>query len=113
LRIEGRNWLYADEFPNEQPVLQEYRLMVPRVVYGRDGKETGGLLFRQDKVMDYFMQIAFAADENLQLEHIDDPNYRGVYLLFAQTADIETARRLRDLIVNHAAETRDHTLSDE
>jgi hypothetical protein len=87
--------------------------MVPRVTYSRDGKETVGLLFRYDKVMDFFMQIAFAKDEKLQLQHMDDPKYRGVYLLFAQTADVETARRLRDMIVHRAANTRDHTLSDE
>jgi hypothetical protein len=113
LRAEDRNWLYADEFPNEQPVLQEYRLMVPRAIHGKDGKETVGLLFRHDKVMDFFMQIAFAHDERLQLDHMDDSKFRGVYLLFAQTADIETARRLRDLIVTRAADTLDHTLSDE
>jgi GNAT superfamily N-acetyltransferase len=113
LRNEGRNWLYQDEFAAEQEALREYRLMVPRTVYGRDGKEAVGLVFRHQKVWDFFMHLAFTEDKALQLGHIDDPRFRGVYLLFAQTADVETAQRLREIIIVHAADTKDHTLSDE
>jgi hypothetical protein len=63
--------------------------------------------------MDFFMFIAFTGDEQLQLQYMDDPKFRGVYLLFAQTAELKVARRLRDFVVTRAAETRDHTLSDE
>jgi hypothetical protein len=105
--------LYPDEFANEQYVPQEFRLMVPRSIHDRDGKEFVGLLFRHDKVSDFFMQKTFAEDQQLQLDYIDDPKFRGVYLLFAQTADLEIARRLRNLIVTRAAENRDHTLNDE
>lgn len=113
LRVEDRNWIYADEFANEQAALREYRLMVPRAARGKDGSEAVNLLFRHDKVMDFFMFIAFTGDEQLQLQYMDDPKFRGVYLLFAQTAELEVARRLRDFVVTRAAETLDHTLSDE
>jgi hypothetical protein len=36
-----------------------------------------------------------------------------VYLLYAQTAAMDIARRLRDQLVLRAAATRDHALSDE
>lgn len=113
MRNENRNWLYEDEFSNVQKALERFRLMVRRSVRGRDGKETTGLIFRHDKVWDFFMQIAFAANEEFQVTYMDDPRFRGVYLLFAQSADVLTARRLRDLVVHRAAETQDHTLSDE
>jgi hypothetical protein len=113
LRLNDRNWLYSDEHPNEQPELRQFRLMVPRTLYGKDGKEAVGLYFRHDKIWDFFMQMAFFDNDELQLSHLDDPRFRGVYLLFAQTADLETARRLRDIVVTRAADTLDHTLSDE
>lgn len=71
------------------------------------------MFFRHDKVMDFFMYRAFAADENLQQNFLDDPKFRGVYLPFAQSGELEAARLLRDLLVTRAAETLDHTLSDE
>jgi hypothetical protein len=56
---------------------------------------------------------AFEVDEKLQVELIDDPRFRGVYLLFAQGADRELARRIRDRLVSHAATTGDNGLSNE
>jgi hypothetical protein len=64
------------------------------------------LRFRHDKVMDVLMKPAFEADKALQIELIDDPRFRGVYLLFAQAADRDTARRLRDLLVSRGARNR-------
>jgi hypothetical protein len=48
-----------------------------------------------------------------QIAHLDDLRFRGVYLLYAQTAAMDVARRLRDQLVLRAATTRDHALSDE
>jgi hypothetical protein len=113
LRAENRNFLYPDEFADEQPALAEYRLMVRRPIHDKAGKETDSLLFRHDKVTDFFMYLAFAEGENLQQDHMDDTEFRGVYLLFAQDANLETALLLRDLLVTRAAETLDHAFSDE
>jgi hypothetical protein len=113
LRLQDRNWLDPEEFANEQPILQKYRLMIARSRRSSEGDEIVGVLFRHEKVMDFFMQIAFADSSQLQIKYLEDPKFRGVYLLFAQTADLETARRLRDLIVVRAAHNLDHSLSDE
>ena len=69
--------------------------------------------FRHDKVMDVLTKPAFEADPTLQIELLDDPRFRGVYLLFAQAEDRKIARRLRDLLVSHAARTGDNGLSNE
>jgi hypothetical protein len=87
--------------------------MVPRTVHDKEGKEITGLIFRHDRVVDFFMYIAFAADDQLQIKYMEDAKFRGVFLLFAQTADLEVARRLRDFIVSRAAHSLDHSLSDE
>jgi hypothetical protein len=48
-----------------------------------------------------------------QVAHFGDPRFRGVHLLYAQTAAIDLARRLRDQLVLRAATTGDHALTDE
>ena len=50
-------------------------------------------------------------DERLP-KHIDDPRFRGVYLMLATQLPIEDAWLLKDALVEHAAETKDHHLSD-
>jgi DNA replicative helicase MCM subunit Mcm2 (Cdc46/Mcm family) len=113
LRLNDLNYLANDELPNEQGVLLDYRLLVTRPMYGKDAKSAQAAFFRHDTVMDYFMYIAFADDDDLQTKYMDDPRFRGVYLLFAERALLERAQLLRDLLVTRAAETGDHTLSDE
>jgi len=113
LRLKDLNYFAADELPNEQPALVEYRLLVMRPMHSPDAKDVQAAFFRHDTVMDYFMYIAFADDDTLQAEYMDDPRFRGVYLLFAEKAPLQRARLLRDLLVTRAAETGDHTLSDE
>jgi len=63
--------------------------------------------------VDFFLKLAFDDDPTLQVAHFDDPRFRGVYILYAQTAAMDIARRLRDQLVLRAAATRDHALSDE
>jgi ribosomal protein L17 len=113
LRREDRNWLAGDEFPAEQGVLQDFRLIVPRPLDEKAGRQEIVLRFRHDKVMDVLMKPAFEADPRLQIELINDPRFRGIYLLFAQIADRALARRLRDLLVSRAAQTGENGLSNE
>jgi HEAT repeat protein len=113
LRREDRNWLKADEFPNEQGVLTEFRLIVPRAMSETADKQVMVMRFRHEKVMDVLSKRAFDVDEELQVELVDDPRFRGVYLLFAQVADRALARRIRDRLVSRAAKTGDNGLSNE
>jgi len=59
------------------------------------------------------MKRALEIDKEFQIELIDDPRFRGVYLLSVQAADRELARRIRDLLVSRAAKTGDNGLSNE
>lgn len=113
LRLRDVNYLSVEEFSNEQPPLLQYRLLVMRSMYDVSGKAVQAAVFRHDIVMDYFIYFAFLDDEALQILHVNDARFRGVYLLFAERAPPERARLLRDLLVIRAAETGDHTLSDE
>jgi hypothetical protein len=113
LRRHDRNWLKAEEFANEQGVLATFRLIVPRSVKETAGKEIIVMRFRHDKVMDVLIKRALEVDKVLQRQLVDDPRFRGVYLLFAQAADRDQARGLRDLLVSRAANIGDNGLSNE
>jgi hypothetical protein len=63
--------------------------------------------------MDVLTKRAFEVDDKLQIQFIDDPRFRGLYLLFAQGADRELARRIRDRLVSRAAKTGNNGLSNE
>ncbi len=113
LRLADRNWLETGDFANEQASLETYRLLVRADILDEDGRAESRLRFRHDKVMDFFLKLAFDENPAAQIANFDDPRFRGVYLLYAQTAEIEVARHLRDQLVLRAATTRDHALSDE
>jgi HEAT repeat protein len=112
MRTEDRNRLTPDEFPAEASCLQEQRLLVPRAIKGAHGKEKNWLLFRHERVWDFFIAAAFK-DPDLWSQHIDDARFRGVYLRIAETWDPESAERVMTQLNVSAAHSGDHSTSDE
>jgi hypothetical protein len=112
MRIEDRNRLNPDEFPAEASCLQEQRLLVPRAIKGAHGEEKNWLLFRHERVWDFFVAAAFK-DPDLWSEHIGDARFRGVYLRIAETWDPESAERVMTQLNVTAAHSGDHSTSDE
>jgi hypothetical protein len=56
----------------------------------------------------------FLGDANPRpAQHLDDDRFRGIYFLLATKMPQDAAARLREQVVEHAAETRDHTVSDD
>jgi HEAT repeat protein len=78
-----------------------------------EGKPVRKWVFRHDKIRDFFLVQAFESvqDERI-VKHMDDPRFRGVYLMLASQLPLAQASELRDALVDHAAETKDHHLSD-
>jgi hypothetical protein len=67
----------------------------------------------RDKLQEFFIAQTFLGKENARAaEHLKDPRFRGVYLLLALLLEPEQARALCDMLVEHAAETQDHSVSD-
>jgi hypothetical protein len=112
MRVENRNRLNSDEFPAEASCLQEQRLLVPRAIKDVQVKEKNWLLFRHERVWDFFIAAAFK-DPELWSEHIGDSRFRGVYLRIAETWDPESAERVKVHLNISAAHSGDHSTSDE
>jgi HEAT repeat protein len=112
MRLEDRNWLIPDAFPAEVSCLLEQRLLVARGVKGAQGV-VDRLLFRHDRVWDFFIAAVFADDPDLWAAHVNDARFRGAYLRIAETWDPESAKKVRDHLNVSAAESGDHSTSDE
>jgi HEAT repeat protein len=112
MRLEDRNWLNPDEFAAEASCLLDQKLLIARAVKGADGV-IDRVLFRHDRVWDFFIAAAFSDDPDLGVAHVADTRFRGAYLRVAETWDPESARKVRDLLTLGAAESGDHSTSDE
>lgn len=115
MRLEDRNWFQPGEFEAEQPCLIHQRMLVQRSVMawrGREGEAPERVIFRHDRIWDFFMAAAFEADADLVEAHLGDPRFRGVYLRIAETWPPEKAMVVRDALVQVAAERNEHAVSD-
>jgi hypothetical protein len=100
-------------FFEEIQALVEHKMALGQYDKDADGKQTQKWVFRHDKMRDYFLLRAFSVDqESRVLKHLDDPRFSGVYLMLASQLPLDQARELKDALVDHAAETKDHYLSD-
>ena len=69
--------------------------------------------FRHEKIMDYFLVQTFFGSENARpRKHFSDSRFRGVYFQLAALLPLDEARQLRETLIQYAADTKDHTVSD-
>ncbi len=46
------------------------------------------------------------------VQHLGDSRFRGVYFLLAMLMPLTDAQTLRERLIDYAADTKDHTVSD-
>ncbi|MDE5081229.1 MAG: hypothetical protein O4859_07870, partial [Trichodesmium sp. St18_bin1] len=101
------------EWKKELHTMEKYKMVLRRQKHVEDdvGSEW---YFRHDKIQEYFIVQTFLGEENQKLEeHINDPRFRGVYLLLATLLPYPEAWLLREKLLQNAAETKDHVVSDQ
>ena len=110
LRIEDLPIPDHTEFENELDVMARFKLIVARYSSVNHKREW---CFRHEKIRDYFLAQAFLGSANSRpLEHLDDPRFRGVYALLAIILPEDDAAELLAVLVEYAADTKDHVVSD-
>jgi hypothetical protein len=66
--------------------------------------------------MDFFLVQNFLGEgtqtEARLIDHMGDPRFRGVYFLLATLLPLDDAKQLREKLIQYAADTKDHTVSD-
>jgi HEAT repeat protein len=105
--------LDSSQFFEPIQALLAHKMALTQNEVDADGKPIREWVFRHDKIRDFFLVQAFEfqQDERI-LKHMDDPRFRGVYLMLASQLPLGQANELRDALVDRAAETKDHHLSD-
>ncbi|WP_364415678.1 hypothetical protein, partial [Moorena sp. SIO3H5] len=100
---------------DELHCMERYKMVLTRQQKHGFGRTYREWKFRHDKIQEYFIVQTFLKTENRerQHEHLTDPRFRGVYLLLATLLEVNQALVLRETLIQSAAETKDHAVSDQ
>ena len=113
MRIEDRTEITPESNLPAIQAMDRWKMVVSRQAEdSQSGKTIERWYFRHDKIMDFFLVQEFLDREELSEKHLDDPRFRGVYFLLAYKLEYESAMLLRERLIQHAADTKDHSLSD-
>jgi HEAT repeats len=95
---------------------ERHRMVLSRQWKDKDGNDKQEWSFRHDKIMEFFVVQNFMSSSSEGAEkrknHMGDPRFRGIYLLLAQLLPLNDALKLREDLIQYAADTKDHTVSD-
>ena len=112
MRLQDEDALPVGQFTDELQCLERHKMTVGRQVV-EGGKSRDEWHFRHDKITDFFIVQAFLGPDNDKPEkHLGDARFRGVYLQLARLLPLEDARALERRLIDYAADTQDHTVSD-
>lgn len=113
MRCEDRTEIPIESSMAAIQAMERWKMVVSRQTLDSHVNETvERWYFRHDKIMDFFLVQEFMDREELWENHLDDPRFRGVYFLLAYKLDYHTAMLLRERLIQHAADSKDHSLSD-
>ncbi|MDZ7955985.1 HEAT repeat domain-containing protein, partial [Nostoc sp. DedQUE09] len=118
MRLKDEQALPADEFYQVLQSLEDdkYKMVVSRQWQDEKGEAKREWYFRHDKIMDFFLVQNFLGEseeaKNRLIDHMNDPRFRGVYFLLATLLPLDAATELKEKLVQYAADTKDHTVSD-
>ena len=91
----------------------ERHKMVMKYFLDEDSKPRTEWHFRHDKIADFFVAQTFLGPDNDKpVKHLGDVRFRGVYLQLARLLPLDDARALERRLIDYAADTQDHTVSD-
>ena len=110
LRLSDQPSLSAERFPDALARLEAHKMAGSRQSRVGDTVVTTWH-FRHDKILDFFLRDAFTRKERTAA-HLDDPRFRGVYFMLAAELPLAEAAELREQLIQHASQTKDHHLAD-
>jgi hypothetical protein len=113
MKLDNESALPAQDCFLELECMRRHKMVVKRQSMDSHSEPVVEWHFRHDKVMEFFIVQTFLGIENKRpSEHLGDPRFRGVYFLLAMLMPLEEAEALREHLLQYAADTKDHTVSD-
>ncbi|OLT60382.1 HEAT repeat domain-containing protein [Moorena bouillonii] len=115
MRLHDQITIPEEDCLDELHCMERYKMVLTRQQKHGFGRTYREWKFRHDKIQEYFIVQTFLKTENRerQHEHLSDPRFRGVYLLLATLLEVNQALVLRETLIQSAAETKDHVVSDQ
>jgi hypothetical protein len=92
--------------------MERHKMVVTRQSINSEGKTAKEWYFRHDKIAEFFILQTFLEQPERQEQHLGDPRFRGVYFMLANFLKLVDAIALREMLIQYAADTKDHTVSD-
>jgi HEAT repeat protein len=112
LRLQDEAALPEPQFLEELLGMERHKMVVSRQSQDSDGKSAKEWYLRHDKIAEFFILQTFLEHPERQEQHLGDPRFRGVYFMLANFLKLEDAISLREMLIQYAADTKDHTVSD-
>ncbi|MEH2452358.1 HEAT repeat domain-containing protein [Nostoc sp.] len=118
MRLNDEQALPGDKFQQVVQSLEneKYKMVVSRQWQNEEGAAKREWYFRHDKIMDFFLVQNFLGEndeaKNRLIDHMGDSRFRGVYFLLVNLLPLDAAKELKEKLVQYAADTKDHTVSD-
>jgi HEAT repeat protein len=118
LRLNDQQALPSEEFHQELLSMEDekYKMVVSRQWQDNNAEAKKEWFFRHDKIMEFFLVQNFLGNSDeidIRLkDHMGDPRFRGVYFLLGLLLPVDAAKELRERLIQYAADTKDHTVSD-
>jgi HEAT repeat protein len=112
MRLKDEVALPEAEFLEELLGMERHKMVVSRHSKDGEGKPAKEWYFRHDKIAEFFILQTFLEHPEWQEQHLGDPRFRGVYFMLANFLKLEDAISLREMLIQYAADTKDHTVSD-
>ena len=113
MRTNDAEAIPEQELKEELLCMERHKMVVRRELVDRSKQATTEWHFRHDKVMEFFIVQTFLGNGNERpVQHLGDTRFRGVYFLLAMLMPLSEAQSLRERLIDYAADTKDHTVSD-
>ena len=114
MRLEDRAAIPPEQWLDELRCMERHKMVISRQSSDFKGQPVKEWNFRHDKIQDFFIMQTFLEkqEDKRIVKRIGDPRFRGVYFLLATTMPIDDANKLREHLIQYAADTKNHTVSD-
>ena len=105
--------LSESDFIEELQCMQRHKMVVNQQFLDSHNQPVREWKFRHDKIWEFFILQAFLGEDNDRpRKHKQDSRFRGVYFLLVNLLPLEDAEMLREELIQYAADSGDHTVSD-
>jgi HEAT repeat protein len=112
MKVEGQRYLPDTVSGAEVAVLRKHKMILVRI-YPKDDQPVEERYFRHEKIMDFFVVNTFLGKQNRRpRQHLKDNRFAGVYSLLASLMPPDEAATLKDVLIENAADSNNHTVSD-